>query len=71
METFLVRVWTPDGDESLDGMRGTAVHLTSGWSVTFTESDALISFLAEAAGAGGRDQPDSLSPSPARADGQR
>ena len=29
METFLVRVWTTDGDERPEGMRGTAVHL--GW----------------------------------------
>lgn len=52
METFLVRVWTPDGDERPEGMRGTAVHLSSGRSRTYTHADALISFLVEAAAAG-------------------
>ena len=54
METFLVRVWTPDGEESPEGIRGTAVHLGSGRSVTYTESEALISFLVRAASAGDR-----------------
>lgn len=49
METFLVRVWTPDGAERAEGIRGTAVHLSSGRSITYTRSERLISFLAEAA----------------------
>lgn len=49
METFLVRVWTPDGGERPEGLRGTAVHLGSGQSVTYTHAEALISFLVEAA----------------------
>jgi hypothetical protein len=57
METFLVRVWTPDGEERPEGMRGTAVHLSSGRSVTYTHAEALISFLAEAASGGDRDRP--------------
>jgi hypothetical protein len=56
METFLVRVWTPDGEERPEGMRGTAVHLSSGHSVTYTHPEALISFLVEAAAAGDREQ---------------
>jgi hypothetical protein len=50
MDTFLVRVWRPDGDERLDGLRGTAVHLSSGRAVTFTEPEALVGFLADAGG---------------------
>jgi hypothetical protein len=57
METFLVRVWTPDGKERPAGMRGTAAHVSSGRQVTFTESEALIRFLIEAASAGDSDQP--------------
>jgi hypothetical protein len=60
METFLVRVWKPDGEERPEGMRGTAVHLSSGESVTYTHAEALISFLVEAATAGDREP----SPSP-------
>ncbi len=56
METFLVRVWRPDGGERPEGLRGTAVHLPSGRSLTYTESEALISFLVEAAAAGARHQ---------------
>jgi hypothetical protein len=56
METFLVRVWTPDGGERPAGMRGTAVHLSSGRSRTYTHAEALISFLVEAASAAGRGQ---------------
>jgi hypothetical protein len=54
METFLVRVWTPDGEERPEGMRGTAVHLSSGQSVTYTHAEALIGFLVEAAAGGDR-----------------
>ncbi|MEO8897322.1 MAG: hypothetical protein ABI352_07015 [Candidatus Dormibacter sp.] len=57
METFLVRIWTPDGEERSEGMRGTAVHLSSGRSVTYTHAEALISFLGQAASGGDRDQP--------------
>ena len=52
METFVVRVWKPDGDEHLRGMRGTAVHVSSGRSLTFTEETALIRFLVDPASAG-------------------
>jgi hypothetical protein len=48
MDTFLVRVWRPDGEERPEGLRGTAVHLSSGREVTFTEPAALVSFLASA-----------------------
>ncbi len=53
METFLVRVWTTDGDERPEGMRGTAVHLGSGQTVTYTHAEALIRFLVDAAAAAG------------------
>lgn len=56
METFLVRVWTLNGEEQPEGMRGTAVHLRSGLTVTYTEPATLLSFLADAAAAGDRDQ---------------
>jgi hypothetical protein len=47
METFMVRVWTPDGDDWAPGVRGTATHLASGREVTFTEAAALIAFLED------------------------
>ena len=50
MDTFLVRVWNPDGYERLEGLRGTAVHLSSGRELTFTEPAALVSFLSDAGG---------------------
>jgi hypothetical protein len=49
METFMVRLWTPDGDGWSPGMRGTATHIASGKQVTFTEAAALIAFLSRAA----------------------
>ncbi len=42
MDTFLVRVWRPDGEERSEGLRGTAVHVSSGREVTFTEPEALV-----------------------------
>ena len=45
METFMVRVWTPEGDGWSPGVRGTATHLASGRQVTFTEADGLIEFI--------------------------
>ena len=48
MDTFLVRVWRPDGEERPEGLRGTAVHLRSGREVTFTDPAALVRFLADA-----------------------
>jgi hypothetical protein len=57
MDTFLVRVWRPDDDDRLEGLRGTAVHLSSGRAVTFTKPDALVSFLADANGSDGDAQP--------------
>ena len=51
MDTFLVRVWRPDGEERSEGLRGTAVHVSSGREVTFTEPGALVSFLVDAGGA--------------------
>jgi hypothetical protein len=53
MDTFLVRVWRPDGEERSEGLRGTAVHVSSGREVTFTEPEALVSFLADAGGSAG------------------
>ena len=49
METFLVRVWTPYHERPLEGIRGTAVHLGSGRSVTYTRTGGLLRFLAETA----------------------
>jgi len=46
METFVVRVWKSGAEDRLEGLRGTATHLSSGVNVTFTEPDALIRFLA-------------------------
>ena len=56
METFLVRVWTMDGEKQPEGVRGTAVHLRSGLSMTYTEPGALIDFLTDAAAAGDGDR---------------
>jgi hypothetical protein len=53
MDTFLVRVWRPDGEERPEGLRGTAVHVSSGREVTFTEPAALVTFLADAGGSAG------------------
>ncbi len=50
MDAFLVRVWKPDGDERPEGLRGTAVHLSSGREVTFTQPAALVSFLSDPGG---------------------
>jgi hypothetical protein len=47
METFMVRVWTPDGDDWSPGVRGTATHLASGKQVTFSEEAGLIAFIAD------------------------
>ena len=52
-DTLLVRVWRPDGEERSEGLRGTAVHLSTGRAVTFTEPAALVSFLADAGGSEG------------------
>jgi len=43
----MVRVWQPGGQERSDGLRGTAVHLGSGQSLTFSEAETLLRFLAE------------------------
>ncbi|MFZ0920041.1 MAG: hypothetical protein WAN83_08195 [Candidatus Dormiibacterota bacterium] len=48
MDTFLVRVWRPDGEHRPEGLRGTAVHLGSGREVTFTRAETLVTFLADA-----------------------
>jgi hypothetical protein len=53
METFVVRVWKPEGAEPALGLRGTALHLSSGASLTFTDAQALIRFLVEAEARGG------------------
>ena len=45
METFMVRVWTPEGDGWSPGVRGTATHLASGRQVTFTEAAGLLEFI--------------------------
>lgn len=52
METFVVRVWRPDGDERLLGVHGTAVHVSSGRSLTFPDEATLIRFLVDPASAG-------------------
>ncbi len=57
MDTFLVRVWRPDGEERPEGLRGTAVHLSSGREVTFTEPQALVRFLADAGSSGAEPAP--------------
>jgi hypothetical protein len=49
METFMVRVWRPAGEERSDGVRGTAVHLGSGRHIAFSEPGGLIEFLSKAA----------------------
>jgi hypothetical protein len=49
METFMVRVWRPGGGERIEGVRGMAVHLSSGRQITFSEPQQLIAFLGEAA----------------------
>ncbi|MFZ0130353.1 MAG: hypothetical protein WB808_07135 [Candidatus Dormiibacterota bacterium] len=55
METFVVRVWTPeDHDGWSPGVRGTATHLASGDQVTFTETDGLIGFIVRALSQGNR-----------------
>lgn len=46
----MVRIWSPGTGERPEGVRGTAVHLPSGQSVTFSDAAALISFLAGDAG---------------------
>jgi len=53
MDTFQVRVWRPDGEERPEGLRGTVVRLSSGRTLTFTEPQALVSFLADAGGSEG------------------
>ncbi len=45
----MVRVWKPGGEERSEGLRGTAVHLSSGQSLTFSEAEALVRFLEEPA----------------------
>lgn len=44
----MVRVWRPQAAEPADGLHGTAVHLSSGHSLTFTSSESLIRFLIDA-----------------------
>jgi len=53
METFVVRVWSPGADDGPEGVRGTAVHLSSGTTITFTEPGALIRFLTREGSGGG------------------
>jgi hypothetical protein len=52
MEAFVVRVWKPEGAERSEGLRGTAVHLGSGHSLTFSDPQTLIRFLADAESGG-------------------
>jgi hypothetical protein len=49
METFMVRVWRPGGGERVAGVRGMAVHLSSGRQITFSDPQRLIAFLGEVA----------------------
>jgi hypothetical protein len=51
VESYVVRVWAPAEAEATPGLHGTAVHLRSGERITFSDSAALLSFLA----AGSRD----------------
>jgi hypothetical protein len=53
METFVVRVWKPEGAEASLGLRGTAVHLSSATTLTFTDAQTLIRFLVDAEAGGG------------------
>jgi len=53
----MVRVWKPGGDERSEGLRGTAVHLSSGQSLTFSEAETLVRFLEEPAAATGATSP--------------
>ena len=50
VETFVVRVWTPDVEEAQPGIRGVAVHVRSGRTLTYTASSQLVRFLVETAG---------------------
>jgi hypothetical protein len=52
MDTFVVRVWSPGADDGPEGVRGTAMHLSSGTTITFTEPGALIRFLTAERGDG-------------------
>ena len=45
----MVRVWKPGSNKRSEGLRGTAVHLSSGQSLTFSEADTLVRFLEEPA----------------------
>jgi hypothetical protein len=49
MDTFLVRVWTPAGGEPSAGLRGTVRHLSSGAETPFSDPEALLTFLRDAA----------------------
>ena len=43
----MVRVWRPGGGERMAGVRGMAVHLSSGRQITFADPERLIAFLGE------------------------
>jgi len=62
METFMVRLWTPGGDDWSPGIRGTATHIASGKQVTFTEAAGLIAFLSGAAPSNPRRAADETEP---------
>ncbi len=42
----MVRVWKPSGEERLEGVRGSAVHLRTGRQITFSQPERLIAFLS-------------------------
>jgi hypothetical protein len=43
----MVRIWTPGGEERAEGLRGTARHVRSGLTATFTDAQQLTRFLVE------------------------
>ena len=49
----MVRVWKPEGAEPPLGLRGTAVHLSTAITLTFTDAQTLIRFLVDAEAGGG------------------
>ena len=46
METFIVRVWVPDGGSAIPStLRGVVLHVASGETATFVGEKALLAFL--------------------------
>jgi hypothetical protein len=49
VETFVIRIWTPERPEegARRGLRGIAEHIGSGEHDAFRNTDELLAFLAE------------------------